>query len=37
MGQMELKSVLLLKRIIWNGTVLKFELRTYAKLNRFKI
>ena len=33
MGQIELNSVLMLNWIVWNRTVLTFELRTYAKLN----
>ena len=36
MGQIELKGVLMLYWIAWNGTVLTFKLRTYAKLNCLK-
>ena len=33
MGQIELNFVLMLNWIVWNKTVLIFELHTYAKLN----
>ena len=37
MGQIELNCVLMLKWIVWNGTVLTFKLRTYAKQNSLKL
>ena len=37
MGQIEISYVLILNWIGWDGTVLIFKLRTYAKLNFFEI
>ena len=37
MGQKELNCVIILKWSVWNRTVLTFKLRTYTKLNCWKL